>query len=336
MRNPQGEVYDLGYQRYDGPREGRNRARRAIFENGLRTVLGIGRGGRAKVLPVLFFIATMAPAAVMVTFLAVFSSIGDILPGPGDYYSIVSILLIIFAAIMAPELLAPDRRDNILPLYLVRPLTPTDYIAARFLSFLVVALALVYSGQIVLQAGLILTAEEPLEYLRDNWLDIPRFLLVGAMIALFTTAIPMVAASFTTRRAYAAAFVIALYLVLNLVTDGTTSVACPDWVTVNEVTTTEEDGTVTTRMETRGVADTSDGAVECEDSLLGSLAPYIGLVHMDRITGNVNDLVFDIESQSPSSRASSSLHDVWYFIVYVLFTAGPGLLLWDRYRRLRL
>ena len=321
MRNPQGEVYDLGYQRYDGPREGRNRARRAIFENGLRTVLGIGRGGRAKVLPVLFFIATMAPAAVMVTFLAVFSSIGDILPGPGDYYSIVSILLIIFGAIMAPELLAPDRRDNILPLYLVRPLTQTDYIAARFLSFLVVVLALVYSGQIVLQAGLILTAEEPLEYLRDNWLDIPRFLLVGAMIALFTTVIPMVAASFTTRRAYAAAFVIALFLVVNLVTDGTTSVACPDWST-------------TTRID--GANEVTTSTAECEDSLLGSLAPYIGLVHMGSITGNVNDLVFDIESQSPSSRASSSLHDVWYFIVYVLFTAGPGLLLWDRYRRLRL
>ena len=321
MRNPQGEVYDLGYQRYDGPREGRNRARRAIFENGLRTVLGIGRGGRAKVLPVLVFIATMAPAAVMVTFLAVFSSIGDILPGPGDYYSIVSILLIIFGAIMAPELLAPDRRDNILPLYLVRPLTQTDYIAARFLSFLVVVLALVYSGQIVLQAGLILTAEEPLEYLRDNWLDIPRFLLVGAMIALFTTVIPMVAASFTTRRAYAAAFVIALFLVLNLVTDRTTSVACPDWST-------------TTRID--GTTEVTTTTVECEDSLLGSLAPYIGLVNMDRITGNVNDLVFGIESQSPSSRASSSLHDVWYFIVYALFTAGPGLLLWDRYRRLRL
>ena len=321
MRNPQGEVYDLGYQRYDGPREGRNRARRAIFENGLRTVLGIGRGGRAKVLPVLFFMATMAPAAVMVTFLAVFSSIGDILPGPGDYYSIVSILLIIFGAIMAPELLAPDRRDNILPLYLVRPLTQTDYIAARFLSFLVVVLALVYSGQIVLQAGLILTAEEPLEYLRDNWLDIPRFLLVGAMIALFTTVIPMVAASFTTRRAYAAAFVIALFLVVNLVADGTTSVACPDWST-------------TTRID--GANEVTTSTAECEDSLLGSLAPYIGLVHMGSITGNVNDLVFGIESQSPSSRASSSLHDVWYFIVYVLFTAGPGLLLWDRYRRLRL
>ena len=31
----QGEVYDLGYQRYDGPREGRRRAQRAIFENGV-------------------------------------------------------------------------------------------------------------------------------------------------------------------------------------------------------------------------------------------------------------------------------------------------------------
>ena len=54
---PQGEVYNLGYQHYDGPREGRPRARRAIFENGVRTVLGLGRGPRAKVLPALLFLA---------------------------------------------------------------------------------------------------------------------------------------------------------------------------------------------------------------------------------------------------------------------------------------
>ena len=51
MTEAQGEVFDLGYQRYDGPREGRARGRRAIFETGVRTVLGIGRGGRAKILP---------------------------------------------------------------------------------------------------------------------------------------------------------------------------------------------------------------------------------------------------------------------------------------------
>ena len=48
MRAGEAEVFDLGYQRYTGPREGRNRARLALFDNGVRTVLGIGAGGARR------------------------------------------------------------------------------------------------------------------------------------------------------------------------------------------------------------------------------------------------------------------------------------------------
>ena len=221
MRTGEAEVFDLGYQRYTGPREGRSRARLALFENGVRTVLGIGRGGRAKILPVGLFLAVMTPAVVFVTILAFLDPLAgddaaDFIPGPADYYSLVSVVLIIFGAIMAPELLCPDRRDNVLPLYLVRPLTSNDYLIARFLAFFVIVLALVYAGQIVLQAGLILTANDQVEYLRENWLDLPRILLMGVLIAAFISVGPLAVAAFTTRRAYAAAFVIAAWLAAQL------------------------------------------------------------------------------------------------------------------------
>ena len=191
MTEAAGEVYDLGYQRYDGPREGRSRGRRAIFENGVRTVLGIGRGGRAKILPVLLFIGAMTPAVVFVIILSVAGPLADFLPGPADYYQIISITLLIFAAIMAPELLCPDRRDNVIQLYLVRPITPTDYVLARFMAFFVIVRALAYSGQIVLQLGLVLSAADPVDYFRDNWLDIPRFLAAGVLVAAFISVVPI-------------------------------------------------------------------------------------------------------------------------------------------------
>jgi ABC-2 type transport system permease protein len=50
----EGTVFDIGYQHYSGPREGRNRARFAVFKDGLRNSLGFGRGAWAKVLPWLF------------------------------------------------------------------------------------------------------------------------------------------------------------------------------------------------------------------------------------------------------------------------------------------
>ena len=320
MREREAEVFDLGYQRYTGPREGRNRARLALFENGVRTVLGIGRGGRAKILPVGLFLAVMTPAVVFVIILAFIGEAGaDFIPGPADYYSIVSVVLIIFGAIMAPELLCPDRRDNVLPLYLVRPLTPVDYLIARFLAFFAIVLVLVFAGQIVLQAGLVLTASDQVEYIRDNWQDVPRILFMGVLIAAFISLGPLAVAAFTTRRAYAAAFVIAAWLLLNSISDGLTFQEC----TTEEST---QEGAVSTVMEcTRPV---------------GNLAPYVGLLNLSGVTDNLNNMVFDVEidqgAGSPSSMAVAELHDAFPIGVYVLWTAIPSLLLWHRYRRIRL
>ena len=51
---PGGTVFDIGYRGYDGPREGRRRPRYAVFKDGLRIAFGLGRGGRAKILPFTF------------------------------------------------------------------------------------------------------------------------------------------------------------------------------------------------------------------------------------------------------------------------------------------
>ena len=37
MTESDGQLFDLGYQHYEGPREGRMRARKALFVNGVRT-----------------------------------------------------------------------------------------------------------------------------------------------------------------------------------------------------------------------------------------------------------------------------------------------------------
>ena len=101
---PEGRVFDLGYRRYDGAREGRARARQALFVNGIRTCFGLGRGAWAKMLPILFFVSVMTPAAF---FSVMGGLLGDVLvdivdlPGHEDYYGIVSPILFIFAAIIA-------------------------------------------------------------------------------------------------------------------------------------------------------------------------------------------------------------------------------------------
>ena len=220
MNTPEGQVFDLGYRHYDGPREGRGRARKALFVNGIRTCFGLGRGNWAKVLPVLFLVSVMAPAAVMAVMAGLLGEmLVDVLdlPGPQDYYEIVSPILLIFAAIIAPELLCPDRQNGVINLYLVRPLSSNDYVLSRWAAFFVVSLVFIYAGQVVLLAGLVMGSEEPLDYLRENWMHIPRFLAAGLAIAAVTTTIPLAAASLTTRRAYASLAVIALFIVSTAV-----------------------------------------------------------------------------------------------------------------------
>ena len=312
MTESRGEVFDLGYQHYDGPREGRMRARKAIWVNGVRTALGLGRGSRAKVLPVLLFVAAMAPAVILTLVASVSGTSGD-LPGHAGYYRIISTILLLFSAIIAPELLCPDRRDGVIYLYLVRPLTTTDYVTGRWLAFFSVTLALVYSGQMILLVGFTLAAAEPLDYLRNNWLDIPRFLAAGVAVALFTTTLPMAVAAFTTRRAYAAAFVIGLFII-----------SAP----------TAELLTNCDPHEAAESAQQSEGSVAECDPITGDAAKWFSLINFRQAPVHVSDLIFAEENEEQAGMLLRELPAGVPIGWYLLLTAGPGVALWWRYRRM--
>ncbi len=291
---PRGEIYDIGYRRYEGPREGRNRARAALWINGVRTALGIGRGTLAKILPILLFASTMLPAVIFV-FIAYFTEgfgLSDTVDVPSypDYFGVVSILALLFSAIIAPELLCADRRSQVLQLYLVRPLTSTDYVAGRWLAFFTIALGLVYSGQVVMFFGYTLAAAAPLDYLRDNWLAVPRFLAAGAVVAAFITTIPLTVAGFTTRRAYAAGFVIGLFVISS------------------------------------SIAQTLVGGT-------GEWLRWVALLDLLSVPTHITDMIFDQVSESGVAQQVSQLNSFIPIAWYLALTAGSaGLLLW-RYRQ---
>jgi ABC-2 type transport system permease protein len=111
----------------------------------------------------------------------------------------------------------------VINLYLVRPLTGTDYIVAIWASFFTVMLLVAWLPQIILLTGLAMGDLKPAEYLTDNWLDIPRFLGAGAAIAAYTTTLAMLTAGFTTRRAYASAVLVGLFVITTPFTTGLAS-----------------------------------------------------------------------------------------------------------------
>jgi ABC-2 type transport system permease protein len=220
-----GTVFDIGYRTYTGRREGRARGRKAVFKDGVRTALGFGRGARAKILPWFFISLLSAIALIMAMVAGAARAMGganaaDKLNFPSDYYGIASIILFVFAALVAPELLCRDRREGVINLYLVRPLTGSDYIGARWLAFLTVMVAAAWLPQLILFLGLCGGNPKPAEYLAQHWLDIPRFLAAGVVMAAYATTLAMLVASFTTRRAYASVFLVGLFVITTPFTVG--------------------------------------------------------------------------------------------------------------------
>lgn len=222
-----GTVFDIGYQSYTGVREGRMRSRLAVFKDGVRIALGFGRGGKAKILP-WFFISILAGLAMLFVLI---NGAAEHLGGPGtaekaglpthsDYYGIASIIIFVFASLVAPELLCRDRREGTISLYLMRPLTGTDYIIGRWFAFLAVVLIAVWLPQFILFFGVLADQAAPWAYLKTHWDNVPRFLLAGLALAAYATTLAMLTASFTTRRAYASVFLVGLFAITTPFTIG--------------------------------------------------------------------------------------------------------------------
>ena len=70
--------------------------------------------------------------------------------------------------------------------------------------------------------------------------------------------------------------------------------------------------------------------------MTGEWAPYIGLLDVGSVTDNISVMVFDTQPEGPSMMAVADLNKIWPIAAYLAFTGIPALLLWSRYRRIRL
>ena len=202
------EIFDLGYQRYEGERTGRWSRRRAIWRDGVRISLGLGRGTSAKIAPWLLIAFALVPAAVLIVLAAFLGSVptnpDDFeLPSYAEYYEFAIVPLGLFASVIAPLLVCPDRRDGVLSLYGARPITPLDYVASRWAAFLTVIVAVACLPEAALFAWNALDASSTGTWFRENWDVVPRFLAAGVLAGAALTSLALFAASFTARRAYA-------------------------------------------------------------------------------------------------------------------------------------
>jgi ABC-2 type transport system permease protein len=214
-----GAVYDRGYRPYEGPRGGRRAATAALFRTSLRRAIGLRRPWRQKMAPALLLAIAVVPAVINV-------GIGYLTRNtPAEEFEFityreylgVSSALLLFVALVAPDIVCPDRRQRVLSLIFARPITGPDYALAKVGAIFTCVFAFSFLPQVVLFVGQMLVSDGALDYFTDNSDVLWKVPIAAALLALFYAALGVAVASLTTRRIVAGATLLGITLVSSTV-----------------------------------------------------------------------------------------------------------------------
>lgn len=204
-----GVIHDLGYRRYDGPRLGRAQITRALAWHSFRSAFGFGRGAKAKIVPVITFVALCLPAVINAASMA---QGGAQVVGYDTYQPVLrDLVMTIFVAVQAPELVSRDLRSRVLPLYFARPIKTYDYPLAKYLGFTAACAVMMEVPVLLLYLGTIVNVHGGAAVWAQTRELIPG-LLVGLMWAAVLAAISLFLASLSGRRAFATGTVAIFFL----------------------------------------------------------------------------------------------------------------------------
>ncbi|MCE7081443.1 ABC transporter permease [Streptomyces sp. ST2-7A] len=198
-------IHDIGYRGYSGERLGRSAGRRALFEHSLRGAYGLGRSARSKIMPFILFGIVCFPAVI---FVAVALTVGlDELPiRYSEYPLYMAQLVALYIALAAPQMVSLDLRHHTTPLYFSRPIERVDYVLAKLgaltaalFLFTAIPLTIMWIGALL---GELDFADQTRMY--------GQGLALAVIFAILHACIALLIASFTPRRGFGVAAVIAV------------------------------------------------------------------------------------------------------------------------------
>ncbi len=218
VESGRGAVYDRGYRPYEGPRGRRGAATYALYKASMRRALGLRRTWRQKVAPFVLLGVVTIPAIVNI-------GIGYVTRDRlQDSFEIityreyvgVSSALLLFVALVAPDVMCPDRRQRVLPLMFARPLIGFDYVAAKVGAIATILFAFSFLPQVMLFIGNMLISDSALDYFTGHTDVLWKVPVAVLILALYYAVIGCAIASLTDRRIVAGAAVIGLLLLTSI------------------------------------------------------------------------------------------------------------------------
>jgi len=213
-----GAVYDRGYRPYEGARGGRGAATVALYKASMRRAVGIRRSWRQKFAPFVLLGIVTIPAIVNVGIGYVTrDQLGDQIQiiDYRDYVGVSSALLL-FVALVAPDVICPDRRHHVLPLMFARPLTGRDYVLSKVGAITTILFLFSFLPQVVLFVGSMLVSDDALGYFKDHLDILWQVPVAVAALAVYYAVVGLAIASLTDRRIVAGAAIIGLFLVTSI------------------------------------------------------------------------------------------------------------------------
>ena len=136
----------------------------------------------------------------------------DILPF-ADYLNIVSSIILVWSALVLPELVCPDIRSRTLGLYIATAVSPRQYLAGKVLAAMIAMLGLTLLPILVLFVGNVFFATAPWAYLQDNAGQLPRILGSSLIVSAYWSLLGLAVASLTGRRAFAIGSLLGVVLI---------------------------------------------------------------------------------------------------------------------------
>ena len=119
-----GRPTHIGYRQYGGRGSALPQIVRALAIDGCGPLFGLGRGVKAKIFPVLLFAIMCLPAVVSIAAMALNPNNGQLISYDTYQSTLRPLVLLVFVAPQAPNLVSGDLRYHTPPLYFARPIQP--------------------------------------------------------------------------------------------------------------------------------------------------------------------------------------------------------------------
>lgn len=210
----EGAVFDLGYERYEGPRLNDREVFRRMVVDGLKKSVGIGKRARSKAFPFSLAALAILPAIGVVAIQVVAKAFGlplgdEVLLDAREYFDWTAQLIFFFVAVAVPNLIIPDRVENVLLVYTSRPPTMNRYLLARLTAMAISVGTFLLLPQLVLLLGEAFISDSFFGHLGDNlalWWQVPLSAFV--YMAVNVAAAALISAFVNNRGAAIATYVI--------------------------------------------------------------------------------------------------------------------------------